>query len=84
MIHYLTISRDSGEPTRLTNNDGSEACAHDGIQSVELTVEQHYGIRVHDDENGRTWIEVREGGSWSTPVPVQDLVRTHRAGQSKD
>jgi hypothetical protein len=46
MIHYLTIERDAADQVRLTNNDGGDNCAHDGIRSVELTMEQHFGIKA--------------------------------------
>lgn len=82
MIHHLTIAREQGELLRLSNNDGNDGCAHDGIRAVELTVEQHYGIHVYDDAHGRTWIALREGGGWSAPIPVQDLVRAHLGGGS--
>jgi len=42
MIHYLTVSREAAGPMRLSNNDGSDGCSHDGIRAVELTVEQHW------------------------------------------
>lgn len=46
MIHYLNIHRDNGQATRLSNNDGQDNCPHDGVRDVELTLEQHYGLRI--------------------------------------
>lgn len=77
MIHYLTITRDHESPARVYANDDFRSRAPDHVRAVELTVEQHYGIHIYDDEDGRTWIQLREGGGWSAPIPPQDLVRAH-------
>jgi len=83
MIYYLNIVRDDGDTELIADNDANDS-PHDRIRSVEMTLEQHYGIRVRDDDSGRTWIELREGAEWSVPVAVPEFVRAHlRPGTNK-
>lgn len=71
------VVENSGENSRhLRNNDGTETLPqHDGVREVELTLEQHYGLRIFDTGAGRTMVSFREGGGWSRAAPIQDVVR---------
>jgi hypothetical protein len=78
MIHYVTIHRVGKPPLAQRNNDGTEEFAHDGVQRVEITAEQHYELRISDRSDGQTVVELREGGTWSRPIGFAELVRELR------
>jgi hypothetical protein len=76
MIHYLTVKQRAGDDVVLKNNDGTEKFEQDdGVTSIEVTAEQHYGIRIYDDADGHTHVVVREGGGGSEPMTMRDFVR---------
>jgi len=77
MIHYVTIDHCDKESVRFSNNDGSDKCGHDGVTAVDLTVARHFGIRIFDNPEGRTFIELSEGGTTAESVPVEQLIRAN-------
>jgi hypothetical protein len=68
MIHTVIIDRE-GEVLELRDEEARRT-----IRAVELTVDQHFGVRL--EANGEwTTISFREGGAWSTPVDTREVVR---------
>lgn len=44
-------------------------------RAVEVTVDQHLGVRVEVHPGGSSTISFREGGRWTLPVDTRTLVR---------
>ena len=77
MIHYLTIRKTSGEELRFVDEpaeDTSCSPTQADFSEVELTVDQHYGLRLVVGDDGRTQATVRTGMAWSAPISFKELV----------
>lgn len=74
MIHYVKVFKDKEIVTNHINNDGMEGHdRHDGITDIRLTLEQHYGVHVYDEDD-RTYLKFRIADQWTDPVFVRDFI----------
>lgn len=53
----------------------SETPGSKTVDAVEVTVDQHFGVRLEVRPGGFSTISFREGGGWTLPVDTRALVR---------
>lgn len=74
MIHSVIVKKNDEIVAEVTATD--QYIAADGPTELEVTVDQHYGLRIQRSPEGPwTVISFREGGTWSAPVDTREVVR---------
>ena len=82
MIHYLDVDIKGRDVLQVrtpdTPNPHPEEAnwADETIKSLELTVDQHYGLKLETNPDGIVMVQLREAAGWTTPIYFADLVRT--------
>ena len=81
MIHSLDVEIKGSDPLQIQTPDTPDPYPQEPswedhtIQSVELTVDQHYGLKLEVGPDGITMIKLREAAGWTTHLRFADLVR---------
>jgi hypothetical protein len=81
MIQSIDVELKGAEPIRLVTPDTDDPYPEehqrpDGtIESLELTVDQHYGLKLSTGPDGVVLVQLREAGAWTEPTRFVDLVR---------
>ena len=72
MIHSVRVTRDAGEGINILNDEAKEPS--DRATSVTVVAEQHFAIRIYEDESGFALVRFRAGGKETDPILVSELV----------
>ena len=81
MIHYLDMDiKGTGIVQFMTPDTPNPypeepEWVDETIKSLELTIDQHYGLRLHTRPDGIVFIQIRQAGGWTRPIPFVEHVQ---------
>ena len=82
MIHYIDVDIKGSDQLQIQTPDTPNPYPQEAnwedktITSVELTIDQHYGLKLETNPDGIVMVKFREAAGWSKSIRFVDLVRS--------